>query len=252
MLTTTLKEIHSHQPCADGWKKLRKHLGLTPAEAKTSIDPLPILTVLESNGVDDAIWVIEHCTDLYICRLFAADCAESVLHLFEAEYPDDDRPRRAIAVARDASATDEQMSAARDDAWAAVFDAWTDADAAVEDARTAEAAARAAEAAAWAADAAAWAAEVAAVSTAVSTARFAARVVAEAAAVSTAVSTERAFQEARLRQYLEHGEAAKDMPWPEAEDARRGQAPPQLPRALQKDEQAVEGTSKRDRRTGGK
>ena len=203
MFTTTLKEVHSHQPCADGWKKLRKHLGLTPAEAKKSIDPLPILTVLESNGVDDAIWVIEYCTDPYICRLFAADCAESVLHLFEAEYPDDDRPRRAIAVARDASATDEQMSAAMADAWAAVPDAWTDADAAVEDARAAEAAAwaarAAARAAAWAARATAWAAEV--------------------AAVSTAVSTERAYQEARLRQYLEHGEAAKDMPWPEMEAA---------------------------------
>ena len=40
MLTTTLKEIHSHSPCADGWSKLREHLGLTPAEAKANTDPL--------------------------------------------------------------------------------------------------------------------------------------------------------------------------------------------------------------------
>ncbi|MEK6236886.1 MAG: TIGR02996 domain-containing protein, partial [Planctomycetales bacterium] len=32
--------------------------------------------------------------------LFAADCAERVLPLFEAVYPDDDRPRKAIEAAR--------------------------------------------------------------------------------------------------------------------------------------------------------
>lgn len=34
-------------------------------------------------------------------RLFAADCAERVLPVFEKEYPADDRPRRAIQAARD-------------------------------------------------------------------------------------------------------------------------------------------------------
>ena len=33
-------------------------------------------------------------------RLFAADCAERVLHLFEEQYPDDKRPREAVEVAR--------------------------------------------------------------------------------------------------------------------------------------------------------
>ena len=33
-------------------------------------------------------------------RLFAADCAEHVLHLFESRYPDDPRPREAIQAAR--------------------------------------------------------------------------------------------------------------------------------------------------------
>ena len=32
--------------------------------------------------------------------LFAADCAEQVLHIFEAAYPTDDRPRKAIEAAR--------------------------------------------------------------------------------------------------------------------------------------------------------
>jgi hypothetical protein len=37
-------------------------------------------------------------------RLFACDCAERVLYLFETEYPGDDRPCRAIQVARDHAA----------------------------------------------------------------------------------------------------------------------------------------------------
>jgi hypothetical protein len=35
-----------------------------------------------------------------ISRLFAADCAEHVLHFYEDKYPDDNRPRKAIEAAR--------------------------------------------------------------------------------------------------------------------------------------------------------
>lgn len=59
-------------------------------------------------------------------RLFAADCAEDVLDLFEDAYPDDTRPRDAINVARRyalGQATREELAAARaaagDAAWAA-------------------------------------------------------------------------------------------------------------------------------------
>ena len=34
-------------------------------------------------------------------RLFAADCAERVLHLFEEKYPEDKRPRKAIRASSD-------------------------------------------------------------------------------------------------------------------------------------------------------
>jgi hypothetical protein len=51
-------------------------------------------------------------------RLFAADCAEDVLPLFEQERPDDVRPRAAIAAAR-AFARGEITAAARDAARAA-------------------------------------------------------------------------------------------------------------------------------------
>ena len=82
-------------------------------------------------------------------RLFAADCAERVLPIFEAAQPGDPRPRVAVETARlfaVGMASDAEMAAA----WAAAGDAAWDAarDAAWDAAR---AAARAAGAAAWAA-----------------------------------------------------------------------------------------------------
>ena len=88
-------------------------------------------------------------------RLFAADCPERVLPLFEKERPNDARPREAIAVARRfavGEATREELAAACAAAWAAR-------DAAGDAARAAaRAAAGAAARDAWDA---AWAAETA-------------------------------------------------------------------------------------------
>ena len=53
-------------------------------------------------------------------RLFAADCAERVLHIFEEKYPDDDRPRKAIEAARKfayGEISREELDAARDAAY---------------------------------------------------------------------------------------------------------------------------------------
>lgn len=66
-------------------------------------------------------------------RLFAADCAEHVLHSFEVKYPDDNRPRVAIETARKyarGEASDEELRAATDAAWdAAEATAWDAAEA---------------------------------------------------------------------------------------------------------------------------
>ena len=51
-------------------------------------------------------------------RLFAADCAGRVLHIFETDYPKDDRPRKAIQAARD-FANGKIDAAAGAAAWAA-------------------------------------------------------------------------------------------------------------------------------------
>jgi len=120
-------------------------------------------------------------------RLFAADCAERVLPIFEAACPDDDRPRRAIEVARryaNGRATGEEMRVAATAAGAATLSAAGDA------AWAAWAARDAAWAATWAAKYAAWVAAVAAKVAAGDTAR-------------DARDTERAWQADRLFEYLE-------------------------------------------------
>ena len=63
-------------------------------------------------------------------RLIAADFAERVLPIFEAHYPDDDRPRKAIEAARAyarGEITKEQLAAARAAAWDAAGDAASEA-----------------------------------------------------------------------------------------------------------------------------
>jgi len=89
--------------------------------------------------------------------LFATDCAALVLHLFENKVPNDDRPRKAIEVARlfaNGEATSDELDAAAGVAGAAGAAAWA--------AGTAPGVAGAARDAAWAAAWAAWAAGAAA------------------------------------------------------------------------------------------
>ena len=120
MTVTTLNAIRAASPCHDGWTKLLKHLGKTSADD----EPLPLLTVLDSNGLDDALWVLDNtCCDPRLARHFGAWCAEQVLPIFEIVYPNNMRPRNAIAVARNDAATEEDRvtagDAARDAAWSA-------------------------------------------------------------------------------------------------------------------------------------
>jgi hypothetical protein len=57
--------------------------------------------------------------DHHLLALWAADCAEHVLHLFEGALPDDDRPRRAIEAARAWANGEIRLMQARDFAGAA-------------------------------------------------------------------------------------------------------------------------------------
>jgi hypothetical protein len=52
-------------------------------------------------------------SDHHLLAVWAADCAQHVLHLFEEMQPDDDRPRRAIELARAWARSEITMSHAR-------------------------------------------------------------------------------------------------------------------------------------------
>lgn len=120
-LTTTLNAIRLHSPCEEGWRKLLAHLGKTKADD----EPLPLLTIVQSNGVDDALWCLQAIPDAQTHPLilnFRSDCAARVLHLFERERPDDRRVRNAIIATRDFAAgriSREQLDAATASAVAA-------------------------------------------------------------------------------------------------------------------------------------
>ena len=130
--TTTLNRIREGSPesgraCEEGYAKLLKYIGKTKADD----EPLDLLTVLDSNGLDDALWVLSYAMpDDRLARHFQAWCAERVLHLFEAQRPNDTRVRDQIAMLRNDSATEEERDAARNAAWNAARDAAWDARAA--------------------------------------------------------------------------------------------------------------------------
>jgi pyruvate/2-oxoglutarate dehydrogenase complex dihydrolipoamide acyltransferase (E2) component len=112
---TNLNEIREHEPCREGWTKLLAHLGKTKADD----EPLELLTILESNGFDDALWCLRAKLLEQISRHFQAWCAEQVLHIFEKERPEDMRVRDQIAMMRNDNATNQERAAAQAAAGAA-------------------------------------------------------------------------------------------------------------------------------------
>ena len=119
---TILNKIRACSPCADGWVKLLKNLGKKHGDNET----LKITTILDSNGIDDALWCLR-AVDGYQSemRLYAVDCARSVQYLMT-----DPRSIAAIDVAERhayGKATDSELDAARDAAWDAARDAAWDA-----------------------------------------------------------------------------------------------------------------------------
>jgi len=121
-MKTTLNEIRKHDPCKSGWIKLLAHLGKTQADDET----LPILTILESSGLDDALWALRavegHDREI---RLYTVWCARQVQHLMK-----DKRSLDALDVAErfaNGTAYEWELAAARDAARAAAWAAARDA-----------------------------------------------------------------------------------------------------------------------------
>lgn len=77
-MQTTLNQIRQKSPCPEGWTKLLRHLGKTTADDA----PLSIVTILDSNGLDDALWCLRAVKDQdREIRLYAVWCARQVQHL---------------------------------------------------------------------------------------------------------------------------------------------------------------------------
>jgi len=117
-MKTTLKKIREHSPCETGWKKLLNNLG----KKKADDEPVSIAFILESNGIDDALWCLR-AVDGYQreMRLFVVDCARSAVH-----FTNDERSIAAIDVSEryaDGLASEDELTAARDAARAAARDA---------------------------------------------------------------------------------------------------------------------------------
>ena len=171
MITTTLRQIRQHSPCSEGWRTLLTFLG------KTGVDdePLPLVTILQSNGLDDTLWCLRTITgyDKEIIR-FALACAQDVRHLMTDQRSLDvlsalERHLESPLSKRELNKVVAEAGAAQAAAWAAA-----------RAARAARAAVGAAEAARVAAEAVAWAAEAAEAAQA----EWAAEAAAEAAARS--------------------------------------------------------------------
>ena len=139
IMYTTLNAIRKHQPCPDGWEKLLKHLGKT----KPDDEPLSLLTILESNGLDHALWCFRAVEGFKKDKqLLAITYAREVEHLMPAE------SKKALDVFEryaNGLATEEEFDAARRGGDAAAYTA-------------AHTACGTAWSAVWAARAAAWAA----------------------------------------------------------------------------------------------
>ena len=121
-MNTTLNAIRKHGPCEHGWVKLLAYLGKTKADD----EPISLLEILKSNGLEDALWCLRaldgHDREI---RLYAVWCARQVQHLMT-----DPRSLDALDVAdafANGKATKEEldaaMAAARDAAWGAARDA---------------------------------------------------------------------------------------------------------------------------------
>lgn len=155
-LTTTFRLLRKAKACTPRYEFLRNALSREEYDDDTPID---LLTILETNGLEDALWALkatsENCDK--VARLMAADFAEQVLPIWE-KYSTDQSPALCIKAVRDFAnglITQNQLEAAADaartEAWAARAEVWTTAEAEAAQAAWAAEAAWAARAAAWAA-----------------------------------------------------------------------------------------------------
>lgn len=92
-MLVTVDKIKKLRPCQDRFDNFKRH---HPQFRGKMADFLKLDGISHS----DKCWVYFRLVSRETAVAVAADIAESVLHLYEEQYPDDSRPRDAIAAAR--------------------------------------------------------------------------------------------------------------------------------------------------------
>ena len=119
MLHTSLTLLKQHGACTSGYRKVIKYLG--GAKAAHAYGLIPLTVVLDSNGLDDALWCLravppeEEAERDVLARLYSCDCVEAILNLDAAVGPDG-KSEQLILVARRFAlglATRRKLNAAR-------------------------------------------------------------------------------------------------------------------------------------------
>jgi hypothetical protein len=214
----TLQQIKNAHPCINGWKKVRTANGGVNADMDK---PFPLASIIDSNGLDDALWVISNVTEMSehdeIWRKFSSWCALQNIEKIEKYCSKEDYElivnwletndaslRESAKVAAWAATEAANEAVAWDTSWptrAAAWDAsWTTQSDALVAAQAAawatqSSALAATRAAAWATQSAALAATQAAVWAARSAARSAARPAAWAARAAAEVALKEKLRE---------------------------------------------------------
>ena len=113
MLHITFNSIKFHEACSEGYDPLSNYLG---GDSNYGMDtPISLIKCLESNPIKDVIWALRATLEdsKEFSKQFAIACAEHVLPIFEKEFPEDNRPRKAIEAAKAGKVTPEIIEAAK-------------------------------------------------------------------------------------------------------------------------------------------
>jgi len=115
-MKVTKNWLIKHDACSDGMSFVNEHKLIGTDEC----DFIRQLVKLDKH--EWALWLLVRRLDRKNRIRFAVYCAKDVLPIYEAEYPNDDRPRKVIEAAEACVETNTKKN--RDAAWAAWEAAW--------------------------------------------------------------------------------------------------------------------------------
>ena len=122
MITVNNKTIKDLKPCAERYKNWLEHYQYWSGSFADFLD-------LDKISYEDKVWVSKKLLSIDELTKWSILCAESVLPIFEARYPDDKRPRECVEYLKSGGTDTVKLTDLRCNAYAAKANA-ADADAA--------------------------------------------------------------------------------------------------------------------------